>query len=55
MEDKTIVLITGEVGLVALGLGGLYFGQPSLAFTAAGAFAGLVAGHLNGARPAASP
>ena len=48
MKDNTIMLIVAEVGLLALGLVGVCIGQEPLAYTAAGAFVGLVSGHLNG-------
>ena len=50
MHDSERLLITGEIGLVILGLAGLFSGQPQLAYSAVGAFVGLLAGHLNGRR-----
>ena len=50
VKDNTMVLLGGEVGLVVLGIGGLLVGQMAIAYVAVGAFAGLVAGHLNGAQ-----
>ena len=48
MKNSERVLLVGEVGLIVLGLAGLAYGQPNLSYTAVGAFAGLLAGHLNG-------
>lgn len=48
MHANERVLIVGEVGLVIIAVVGLFTGQEALAYTATGAFAGLLAGHLNG-------
>jgi len=48
MKDNTIVLIVAEVGLMLLGAVAMLMGHLGIAGTAAGAFVGLVAGHLNG-------
>lgn len=48
MHANERVLIVGELGLAALGLTALLVGQTDLAAVAVGAFAGLLAGHLNG-------
>ncbi len=48
MQDNTVVLIVAEVFLGILGIVSLYLGQKDLAEISAGAFVGLVGGHLNG-------
>ena len=48
MKDNTLLLMTAEFGLMALAIAGLCTGQEQLAYTAAGAFVGVLAGHLNG-------
>lgn len=47
-----MLLITAEAGLIALALTGLCTEQEQLAYTAAGAFVGVLAGHLNGTQKA---
>ena len=48
MRENTLLLLTAEVILAALGIAGLCTGQEQLAYTAAGACGALLAGHLNG-------
>lgn len=48
MKDNTILLLVAEGGLLALAIAGLFCGENRLAYAAAGAFSGLLAGHLNG-------
>lgn len=48
MKDNTILLITAEAGLMLLAVAGLCTEEQQLAYTAAGAFVGVLAGHLNG-------
>jgi hypothetical protein len=50
MKDNTILLIVAEAGLITLGIAGLCTHNEPLAYTAAGAFVGVVSGHLNGAQ-----
>jgi len=47
-----MLLITAEVGLMMMALAGLCTGQEQLAYTASGAFVGVLAGHLNGTQKA---
>lgn len=47
-----MLLVTAEAGLIALALAGLCTEQEQLAYTAAGAFVGVLAGHLNGTQKA---
>lgn len=48
MKDNTLLLMTAEIGLMVLAVSGLATGQEQLAYTASGAFVGVLAGHLNG-------
>ena len=48
MKDNTMCLLTGEVILGVMGTVAVVLGQNELASVAAGAFVGLLAGHLNG-------
>lgn len=48
MKDNTIMLLCAEIGLIVLGIAGLLTENEPLAYSAAGAFVGLVGGHLNG-------
>ncbi len=48
MKDNTCLLLTAELVLAAVGIAGLVTGEEQLAYTAAGACAALLAGHLNG-------
>ena len=48
VRENTLLLLTAEVILAALGIAGLCAGQEQLAHTAAGACGALLAGHLNG-------
>ena len=48
MRDNMILLMAAEGVLLALGVTGLCVGESQLAYTAAGACAALLAGHLNG-------
>lgn len=50
MRDNTLLLLVAEVGLLLMALTGLVTGENRLAYMAAGAFSGLLAGHLNGAQ-----
>lgn len=55
MKDNTLLLLAAEVVLAALGIAGLCTGQEQLAYSAAGACAALLAGHLNGTQKGESP
>ena len=48
MKDNTLLLLGAEAGLLALAIAGLCTGQDPLAYTAAGAFVGVLSGHING-------
>ena len=48
MRENTVLLVVAEGVLTVLGVVGLCVGEPQLAYTAAGACAALLAGHLNG-------
>ena len=48
MKDNTLLLLSAEVGLLALAIAGLCTEQEQLAYTASGAFVGVLAGHING-------
>lgn len=48
MRDNTIVLIVAELGLLVLAVAGLALGNEDLSLVAAGAFVGVLGGHLNG-------
>ena len=52
MKDNTILLLAAEGGLAVLAIAGLCTGEQQLAYTAAGAFVGVLAGHLNGTQKA---
>lgn len=48
MKDNTVLLMTGEIILGVMGCIALCTGNNELAAVSAGAFVGLLAGHLNG-------
>jgi hypothetical protein len=48
MKENTLLLLTAEIGLVLLAIAGLCTEEQQLAYTAAGAFVGVLAGHING-------
>lgn len=48
MRDNTLILLFAEGGLLAIALAGMAFGYEDLAHVAAGAFVGVLGGHLNG-------
>ena len=48
MRENTLLLLTAEVGLLILAVAGLCSGVKELAYTASGAFVGVLAGHING-------
>ena len=52
MRDNIILLLVAEGVLLGLGVTGLCVGESQLAYTAAGACAALLAGHLNGKQDA---
>jgi hypothetical protein len=48
MRGNTLIVIIGEILLGAMALASLAFGRMDVVYLAAGAFVGLVSGHLNG-------
>jgi hypothetical protein len=48
MKDNTIILLAAEAGLFGLAAIGALLNELALAYTAAGAFVGVLGGHLNG-------
>jgi len=52
VKDNTLLLMTAELGLMVMAVAGLLTGNEQLAYTASGAFVGVLAGHLNGRQTA---
>ena len=52
MKENTILLLVAEGGLFGLAAISLFKGDKDLASMAAGAFVGVLAGHLNGQQKA---
>lgn len=50
MQSNRMTLLAGTIGLVIIGVTGIIYGYEKLAYTCVGALAGLVTGHINGAR-----
>ena len=48
LKENTMLLLTAEIGLCVLAIAGLCTDNEQLAYTASGAFVGVLAGHING-------
>ena len=55
MKDNTYIVLAAMCGLIILGVVGMLTSNAPLAYTAVGAAAGVVAGHLNGSHTDSQP